>query len=51
MNTITKVDRRGFLGTVFSAGALVLASRVLPPARAMPAKGAAATTGAAPTIS
>src|SRR5689334_12273918 len=30
MSTIYAVDRRGFLGTIFSAGALVLASRALP---------------------
>src|SRR5258706_11540163 len=41
MNTITKVDRRGFLGTIFSAGALVLASRMLPPELLEAANGAA----------
>ena len=30
MNRIERVSRRGFLGSVFSAGALVLAGRVLP---------------------
>jgi isoquinoline 1-oxidoreductase beta subunit len=30
MNTIERVSRRGFLGSVFSAGALVLAGRVSP---------------------
>ncbi len=30
MSDVTVVNRRGFLGTVFSAGAFVLATRVLP---------------------
>ena len=30
MNRVHVVSRRGFLGNVFSAGALVLATRVLP---------------------
>src|SRR5665213_2312745 len=30
MNGVYVVNRRGFLGTVFSAGAFVLATRVLP---------------------
>ncbi|MEO8657932.1 MAG: molybdopterin cofactor-binding domain-containing protein [Bryobacteraceae bacterium] len=36
MSTITTIDRRGFLGTVFSAGAFVLGAKVLP-AAALPA--------------
>src|SRR5580692_8521920 len=30
MNAVTVVNRRGFLGTVFSAGALVLGAKILP---------------------
>jgi isoquinoline 1-oxidoreductase beta subunit len=36
MSNITTIDRRGFLGTMFSAGALVLGAKVLP-AAALPA--------------
>ncbi len=43
MSTLTKVDRRGFLGTMFSAGALILASRVLPPELLEAADAAGAT--------
>jgi isoquinoline 1-oxidoreductase beta subunit len=40
MNRIERVSRRGFLGSVFSTGALVLAGRVLPLHAATTSKGA-----------
>jgi hypothetical protein len=45
MSEVQRVSRRGFLGSIFSAGALILAARVLP----MQAPGALAAADAAAT--